>query len=147
MDNRGLKIYLFYCLNSLDMEVLSGCCGERPGNDFKMVSLPCSGKIDILYLIKAFETGSDGVVIVTCPEGQCQNLEGNLRAQKRSQVVDSLLEEIEMGKGRMAVVMLRNGGLEQAMNEIRDFIDRIRKLPLPQAANAHASGENELYES
>ena len=102
------------------------------GITVKTIGLPCSGKIDIPYLVKAFETGADGAVIVTCKQNECQHLEGNLRAQKRAEAVESLLEEIGMGKGRMAVIMLKKDGqdgVEQVLAEIKDFFDRIRNLP------------------
>jgi coenzyme F420-reducing hydrogenase delta subunit len=79
--------------------------------------------------VKAFETGADGVVIVTCKQNECRHLEGNLRAQKRAEAVESLLEEVGMGKGRMAVIMLKEDGVEQVLTEIRSFFDRIRNLP------------------
>ena len=51
----------------------------------KTISLPCSGKVDIPYLLKAFETGADGVAIVTCKKNECRHFEGNLRAHKRAE--------------------------------------------------------------
>jgi F420-non-reducing hydrogenase iron-sulfur subunit len=138
MNNRSLKIYFFYCSNSIDDNILSSYLGEKQSNDFKMVSLPCSGKIDILYLLKAFETGADGVVLVTCPEGDCLSLEGNMRARKRSQAVDSLLEEIGIDSGRMAVVTMKDDNTEHAIREIENFIDRVRDLPALLKSTSHA---------
>jgi coenzyme F420-reducing hydrogenase delta subunit len=129
MSNRALKTYVFYCSNSLEQNQLAGGGRELDGITVKTIGLPCSGKVDILYLVKAFETGADGVVIVTCKQNECRHLEGNLRAQKRAEAVESLLEEIGMGKGRMAVIMLKEGGVEQALSEIKDFFDRVKKLP------------------
>jgi coenzyme F420-reducing hydrogenase delta subunit len=130
-------MYVFYCSNNLEQCQLSSGFSGLDGITVKTISLPCSGKVDILYLMKAFETGADGVVIVTCKQNECRHLEGNLRAQKRAEAVESLLEEIGMGKGRMAVVMLKEYGVEQALGEIRDFIDRVRNLPQPQNSATH----------
>jgi len=137
MNNRTLKMYVFYCSNSIEPEQMADGLGKLDGVTVKMISLPCSGKIDVPYLVKAFETGADGAVIVTCKQNECQHLEGNLRANKRAEAVESLLEEIGMGKGRMAVIMLKEGGVEGALGEIRDFIDRVRNLPQPQNSAAH----------
>jgi coenzyme F420-reducing hydrogenase delta subunit len=104
MENKTLKIYLFYCSNSLDARELSQCRDELKDHHLKEISLPCSGKLDIPYLVKAFETGADGVLIITCEIGQCRHLEGNMRAEKRSEAVNSLLEEIGAGTGRIAVI-------------------------------------------
>jgi len=133
MNNRALKIYVFYCSNGLEQGLPADGFSRLDGIIVKTISLPCSGKIDIPYLMKAFETGADGAAIVTCKQNECQHLEGNLRANKRAEAVESLLEEIGMGKGRMAVIMLKEGGVEQAIAEIRSFIDRVKNLPRQKA--------------
>jgi coenzyme F420-reducing hydrogenase delta subunit len=102
---------------------------REPGVELTAVLLPCSGKIDILYLTKAFETGADGVAVVMCPEGECRYLEGNLRARKRAEAVDALLEEIGLGKGRVAVIQMKDGGAGQAVQELADFLARVKALP------------------
>lgn len=128
MNNQVLKMYVFYCSNGLDKDQLAGVCSGADGISVKTISLPCSGKIDVPYLIKAFETGADGAMIVTCKKNECQNTEGNLRAQKRAEVVESLLEEIGIGRGRMAVIELKDD-TKQTLGEINNFFNKIRNLP------------------
>ena len=83
----------------------------------------------MLYLIKAFETGADGVVIVTCKQDACRYLEGNLRAIKRAQAVDALLEEVGLGKGRIKVVQAKEEGtVEQIIREVDAFRATIKGL-------------------
>jgi F420-non-reducing hydrogenase iron-sulfur subunit len=145
MNNQAIKMYVFYCSNGIEPEQMAAGVGKLDGIEVKTISLPCSGKIDIPYLVKAFETGADGAVIVTCKQNECQHLEGNLRANKRAEAVESLLEEIGMTKGRMSVIMLKDGGVEQAIEEIRSFIDRVKtrfgprfgQLPQGQKSSAN----------
>ena len=134
MDKRLFKMYVFYCSNSLEQDQLNGAFSGVEGISVKAISLPCSGKVNIPYLMKTFEAGADGVVIVTCKQGQCQHIEGNLRAEKRAQAVESLLEEIGMEKGRMSVIMLKDGGVEQLIEEIKDFFVEVKKLPQQQGS-------------
>jgi coenzyme F420-reducing hydrogenase delta subunit len=133
MNNQRLKIYVFYCSNSLEQNQLANTCNGLDDIIVKAIGLPCSGKIDIPYLVKAFETGADGVLIVTCKQNECCHLEGNYRAQKRAEAVESLLEEIGMYKGRMEVIMLKEDGVEQVLAEIKSFFDRVRNLPQQSA--------------
>jgi coenzyme F420-reducing hydrogenase delta subunit len=97
--------------------------------EVKAIPVPCSGKVDILYLTKAFETGADGVAIVICKQGECQYLEGNLRARRRAEAIDALLEEIGLGKGRMVIIQMNDGGSEQVIREVEDFSNKIKALP------------------
>lgn len=97
--------------------------------EVKAIPVPCSGKVDILYLTKAFETGADGVAIVICKQGECQYLEGNLRARRRAEAIDALLEEIGLGKGRMVIIQMNDDGIEQVIREVEDFSNKIKALP------------------
>jgi hypothetical protein len=63
---QSIENILFYCSNSLDAEELSQCRDELKDHQLTIIGLPCSGKLNVPYLVKAFETGADGVVIVTC---------------------------------------------------------------------------------
>ena len=109
-NSRLLKTYVFYCSNNLDAGRLAGFWGELGGDTVKTIGLPCSGKVDVPYLIKALETGADGVVVVACKKKECRHFEGSARAHKRAQAVESLLKEIGFGPGRMAVVECAEGG-------------------------------------
>jgi F420-non-reducing hydrogenase iron-sulfur subunit len=128
-NTRRLKTSIFYCSNNLDAAQLTGAWGDLRGDSVRMIGLPCSGKVDVPYLVKALETGADGVVVVTCKTKECRNFEGSLRAHKRAEAVESLLEEIGFSAGRMAVVECAAGGVQQACAEIKRFIEQVRKLP------------------
>ena len=139
MNSNKIKIKLFCCSTSFEpAELAQGNNGH--GDELKIIPLPCSGKIDILYLTKAFETGADGVAVITCKKGECQFLEGNLRAEKRVEAVDALLEEIGLGKGRMVMMQMGDGGIEQLKKEVEDFRRRIKASP----RQAYAGDELEL---
>jgi len=145
MHQRALKTYVFFCSNNLDADQFTGLCRGFEGDTVKAISLPCSGKVDVPYLIKAFETGADGVVVVTCKKNECRHFEGSPRAHKRAEAVELLLEEIGMVPGRMAVVECEPGGVERVLGEIERFIERVRSLPQGSACSgASAAKENSV---
>lgn len=117
-----MKLCVFYCANCLDAEALRQVAVQSGTEELTTVSLPCSGKVNLLYLVKAFEKGADGVILVTCGQGDCHFLEGNLRAKKRAEAVDELLAEIGLGRGRMRLV--RN----QDPNGVQPIVDEIKHL-------------------
>ena len=53
---------------------------QYPGN-VRVLRLPCTGKLEVNYILAAFERGVDGVIVAGCLEGGCHFLEGNLRAR------------------------------------------------------------------
>ena len=128
-NQHPLKTCVFYCSNNLDAGRLAGFWGELGGDTVKTIGLPCSGKVDVPYLVKALETGADGVVVVACQKKQCRHFEGSARAHKRAQAVEGLLAEIGFGAGRIAVIECAEGGAGQACDEIKRFIEQVRSLP------------------
>ena len=51
--------------------------------EIRIIMVPCTGKIDILYLLQAFEAGADTVFVSGCHEGDCHYVSGNFYARKR----------------------------------------------------------------
>ena len=117
-----MKVCILFCSNSLETRDLEEHIDKIQDVDFNLISLPCSGKVDIPYMVKAFETGADGVLVLTCPQGQCHNLEGNLRAQKRAQAVNSLNIEVGLGDGHIKVIQLKEDDKKHIVEEIEEFI-------------------------
>jgi coenzyme F420-reducing hydrogenase delta subunit len=107
MINQVKNISLFYCSNSFSAEEIQTYASEIVNVNLNTISLPCSGKVDLLYLLKAIETGSDGVVLVTCRKGECKYLQGNLRSRKRIDAIDDLLFEAGIGRGHIKCVHLQ----------------------------------------
>jgi F420-non-reducing hydrogenase iron-sulfur subunit len=144
MNDKSLKIYVFCCANSYDQAQLTRNFNQQ-GIEMEVISLPCSGKLDILYLIKAFETGADGVAVMMCQEGECQYLEGNMRARKRAEVVEKLLKEAGLGEGRVVIIQMGDCDVEPAIRKLEDFCLKITALV--QGNQAKVFQPDNLYNS
>lgn len=129
MNEVPLKLIFFYCANSCVPDEIAKYNEKIEGTELVMISLPCSGKVNLQYLLKAIETGADGAIILTCLIGNCKFLEGNLRAKKRAEAVNSILEEAGMGKGRIRVIQTSgNNDSDNIVSEIIEFRNKIRNL-------------------
>jgi coenzyme F420-reducing hydrogenase delta subunit len=113
-------IYLFHCATNYDQGELMRSY-SRQAKEIKVISMPCSGKLDILYLTKAFDTGADGAAIMICKEGECRYMEGNMRARKRAEAIDELLEETGLGRGRIRIIQMDEEGITGAVRKLEDF--------------------------
>ena len=60
----------------------------------KIILVPCTGKVDIIHLLRSFEKGADGVYVVGCMEGECHYNNGNFRARKRVAQAREILESV-----------------------------------------------------
>ena len=133
-----IKIVVFYCSTSIDQADLLDAEEALGAGELKLIELPCSGKVDIPYLLKAFEGGAQGVMVVTCRPDQCQYIHGSFRAENRVQAVDGLIQETGLGAGRIMLTSLDNEGIDGVMKQIRAFQDKLQALPMPDAASMNA---------
>lgn len=78
---------------------------QYPSN-IQIILVPCTGKVDVLYLLRAFEKGADGVYVAGCLEGDCHFNNGNFRASKRVQQVQKILDTIGIGGERVQMYNL-----------------------------------------
>ncbi len=135
---KPLKLYIFYCSNSFNIDEFNSLFTEKEGDEHKFISLPCSGKANLIYFLKAFETGADGLVLITCSKDECHYLEGNLRAPKRAEQVNLILEEIGLGGERISVLNMNEKGIEYIVPRVTEFREKIRAMtPNPAGIKDH----------
>jgi len=75
----------------------------------RIIRVPCTGKVDILHILRAFEKGADGVYVVGCMEGDCRFERGNIRARKRVEQAREILDTIGVGGERIQMFNLSSG--------------------------------------
>jgi len=75
----------------------------------RIVRVPCTGKVDVLHILRAFEKGADGVYVVGCLEGDCRFENGNLRARKRVEQAKAILNKVGIGGDRVKMFNLSSG--------------------------------------
>jgi F420-non-reducing hydrogenase iron-sulfur subunit len=94
----------------------------------KIIKVPCTGKVDIIHMLKAMEEGADGVYLVGCMEGECHFLKGNLRAKKRVQHVKQLLEEVGVSGQRVEMFNLSASEAPRFVQFAKEMTERIARL-------------------
>lgn len=104
--------------------------------DIKIIRVPCTGKVDPLYVMRALQEGADGVLVAGCLEGDCHFKNGNVKALKRITYLKKLLGEIGIEEARVAMVMMSAGMGKQFAEIVTEFADTIRTLgPCPLKCN------------
>ena len=98
-----------------------------PAN-IRIVLVPCTGKVDILHILRAFEKGADGVYVVGCMEGECHYNSGNFRARKRVEQAQKLLDAIDTGGERVQMYNLSSGEGPKFAEYAVEMDKRIQKL-------------------
>jgi coenzyme F420-reducing hydrogenase delta subunit len=105
----------------------------------RIVRLPCTGKVDVRFLLEAFEKGADGVYVAGCLEGDCHFLTGNFRAKKRVAYAKRLLDEIGFGGERLEMYNMSAAMGPRFAEVAREMTEKIRTLG-PSPIKKYAKG-------
>ncbi len=97
-------------------------------HNVRIVRVPCSGKVDIIHIMKAFQHGADGVYVAGCLEGDCHFKNGNTRATRRVTYVKRLLDEIGIRGERLEMVTMSAGMGDRFASTATEFTERIRQM-------------------
>ena len=96
--------------------------------NIKIIRVPCTGKVDILHILRAFEKGADGVYAVGCMEGDCHFTSGNFRARKRIEQAKGLLDTVGVGGERVEMFNLASSEGPLFAKYATEFVDKIKDL-------------------
>lgn len=73
---------------------------QYPPN-IRVIRVPCSGRINPLFILKALQSGVDGVLVSGCHPGDCHYLSGNYAGRRKSATLKRFLEYLGMEEGRV----------------------------------------------
>ena len=100
---------------------------DYPAN-IKIIRVPCTGKVDVLHLLRAVQKGADGVYCVGCLEGSCFYNQGNLRCRERVQHVRQMLEEIGLEADRVRMYNLSSSEAPTFVAYAKEMTEHIKSL-------------------
>ncbi|MCL5774164.1 MAG: hydrogenase iron-sulfur subunit [Firmicutes bacterium] len=128
--------------NNFEPEIIAYCCHycafaaadlagtmrlEYP-TSVKIIKLPCSGKVELIHLLKPFEDGADGVFVAGCLEGNCHYLRGNIRTKKRVNYVKSLLKEIGIEPERVEMFNMSSSMGPEFARVANEMTEKVRAM-------------------
>jgi len=97
-------------------------------SNVKITQIPCTGRVDIVHLLRAFENGADGVYVAGCMEGDCHFVSGNLKARKRVEYVQQTLAELGIEPERVEMYNLSSAMGPRFAEIANEMTARIKKL-------------------
>jgi len=125
--NSTAGIHIYYCRNASQGREFPLVLTELSlRSDVELEAVPCSGKIDARYLLKAFESGASAVCVLTCPTGHCKRLQGNLRAGRRVSAVRQFITEAGLDPSALQIFLPDSpevASLEAVADDIAEFVD------------------------
>jgi F420-non-reducing hydrogenase iron-sulfur subunit len=107
---------------------LAGTSRIQMATNVRMVRLPCTGRIDPLFIIKAFERGADGVIVSGCHPGDCHYTAGNYHARRRFAVFREILGFMGIDLDRITFSWVSASEGRKWSEIVNETTERVRKL-------------------
>ena len=93
-----------------------------------IIRVLCSGRVDPQFVVKAFDEGADGVMILGCHLGDCHHREGNYHALRRVTLLKNVFEQLGIEPVRLKVDWISASEGEKFVGMVKEMIDKITKL-------------------
>jgi F420-non-reducing hydrogenase iron-sulfur subunit len=94
----------------------------------RVIRVMCSGRVDPVFIPKAFLAGFDGTMILGCHPGDCHYLTGNFQAERKIHLTQKLFEMAGVGSGRILLDWVSAGEGERFAQVVRQFVEKVKQL-------------------
>lgn len=68
--------------------------------NIRIIRVPCSGRVDPMFILKGFQRGFDGVIVLGCHPGDCHYAKGNYYTRRRIPLVKNLIQNLGIPEER-----------------------------------------------
>ena len=92
------------------------------------IRVMCSGRISPHFILKAFQEGSDGVLVAGCHIGECHYGKGNFITAKRAAVMKELIQFIGISPKRLRLEWIATSEGNKFAKVVSDFTEEIIRL-------------------
>jgi coenzyme F420-reducing hydrogenase delta subunit len=134
MEGRELKIVGFLCnWCSYGGADTAGVGRFSQPTDLRIVRMPCTGRVDPLFVLKALLGGADGVIVSGCHPNDCHYNEGNFYARRRLEVLKRFLPVLGIDPGRFEYTWVSASEGVRWQEVVTKFTAQVHKLgPAPK---------------
>jgi F420-non-reducing hydrogenase iron-sulfur subunit len=128
-ENRAPKILGFLCnWCAYAGADLAGVSRFQYPPDLRIVRVMCSGRVDPEFVIRAFQLGMDGVAVLGCHPGDCHYQTGNLEAEKKMRMTQSVLEKVGIMRDRLYLDWVSAAEGARFAEVVTNFTRRINEI-------------------
>jgi F420-non-reducing hydrogenase iron-sulfur subunit len=109
--------------------------------DLRIIRVPCSGRIDPLFILRAFRGGADGVLVSGCHPRDCHYAEGNFYARRRLELVKRFLPVTGINPERFEYTWVSASEGPRWQQVVSNFTGHIHDLGPAQSFDEPLSAE------
>jgi coenzyme F420-reducing hydrogenase delta subunit len=106
----------------------AGMAGLKMPPNFRLIRVMCIGRINQALILRAFEYGADGVILLECKDEDCRYGPGPEVGHVNVQRVRQLLRLLGIGQQRLVEQSFASHEKEELAEAIWEFADRIQSM-------------------
>ena len=118
---------------------LAGVSRIKSDPNVRVIRTMCSGRVDPVFILKAFQLGADGVVVMGCHPGDCHYQEGNYKTARRMPFLQRILREFGIDPRRLRLEWVSASEGDRFAAVVNQMTEEIRTLG-PLSLAVHREG-------
>ncbi len=107
---------------------LAGVSRLKYAPNVKVIRIMCSGRVDPQFILQAFSSGADGVLIGGCHPGDCHYSEGNYKMLRRFRLLKRMLHSLGIDDERFRLEWISASEGEKVKTVINDMVEKLKVL-------------------
>ena len=107
---------------------MAGIARIKSAPNVRIVRVMCSGRVDPVFVLKAFEKGADGVLILGCHPGDCHYAEGNYKTARRVPLLKKMLEQLGIEDRRVHLDWVSAAEGDRFASIVNEMTAKVREL-------------------
>ena len=107
---------------------LSGSARLEYPHNIRIIRIPCSGRVDPMFILRALQNGVDGVIVSGCHPGDCHYQSGNFHARRKFAVIRRLLDYVGVEPERVQFSWVAASEGPKMAQVINEFVEGVRKV-------------------
>ncbi len=107
---------------------LAGTSRMKSAPNVRTVRVMCSGRVDPQLVVKSFQLGADGVLVLGCHPGDCHYAEGNYKAARRISLLKKMMAQFGIEDERIRLDWVSASEGVRFKNIVNEMTEQIRVL-------------------
>ena len=107
---------------------LAGTSRIKCAANVRAIRVMCSGRVEPAFVLRAFELGADGVLVLGCHPGDCHYAEGNYKALRRMELLKRTLIQLGVEEDRFRLDWVSASEGDRFSHIVNEMTDRVRAL-------------------
>lgn len=107
---------------------LAGTSRIKYAPNVRVIRVMCSARVEPTFILKAFQSGADGVLVLGCHPGDCHYIEGNYKTMRRMPLLKKMLAQMGIEEDRVKLDWVSASEGDRFASVVNEITEKVRAL-------------------